>query len=157
MDFYLDTEFNGFGGELLSIGIAPADTSLPCFYAAIKRTEALAGWVAMHVIPFIEKLPEGVPILGSAELVDRERAARMLVTYLRTVSPGEKPVFVADWPEDFAQLMNLLVIGPGQIVNSPDFDCQYRALRGFNTAETSTIPHNALADAIALRDYCLTL
>lgn len=138
---FIDTEFNGFGGELISLGIVPQDRNLPEFYVVIDMPTQPVAWVAEHVMPF----------LGDSPPVPREDAARLLARYLRSLP--SRPVLVADWPEDFAQVMNLLILGPGQMANTVDFDCAYRSCVGFNTADHSATPHNALEDARALRDY----
>ena len=142
---FIDTEFNGFGGELISLGIVPQDRTLPEFYVVIEMATQPVEWVAEHVMPF----------LGDTLPVSREMAARELASYLRRVAAcnSSRPVLVADWPEDFAQVMNLLILGPGQMASTVDFDCAYRSCVGFNTADHSAIPHNALEDARALRDY----
>ena len=54
---YLDTEFNGFGGQLISLALAsPTGDN---FYEAVPlpRAEILHPWVAEHVVPFIHREP----------------------------------------------------------------------------------------------------
>lgn len=143
MKLYLDTEFNGFGGELMSLGLVPADPSLPEFYRVVKWTAPVDPWVQQHVVPFLGREQE-----------EREVVARDLAAFLGSVA---QPVVVADWPDDFSHLMGLLITGPGLMVAAPDFDMEFRRLPGFNTASTSRIPHNALEDARALRDHCVRL
>lgn len=140
MRLYLDTEFNGFGGELMSLAFVPADPALAPFYRVTHWNAPLDPWVRQHVVPFLDMPP-----------VSREAASADLAHYLRTFSD---PVVIADWPEDFTHLLGLLVTGPGTMRYVPDFDMMFKRLPGFNTATTSKRPHNALADAIALRDYC---
>lgn len=140
MRYYLDTEFNGFGGELMSLALAPADRSRPWFYCVVTPSAPIDAWVAQHVVPHLVLPP-----------VSRAEAGRMLANYL---GAADAPVIVADWPTDFEHLLALLITGPGQMEKVPDFGMEFRRLPGFNTASTSRIPHNALADAEALRDYC---
>jgi hypothetical protein len=146
---YLDTEFNSFQGELMSIALAPGDKSKAAFYRVVEGSwqhpRQMHEWVTRHVAPHLYTYG------GQTEPVSREQAARDLASYLRLSTPT--PVIVADWPTDFSQLLDLLILGPGQMVGAPDFDMAYRSLRGFNTADHSVVPHNALADAEALRDY----
>lgn len=145
MRFYLDCEFNGFGGELLSLALAPADKTIGTLYVILESTEPVQKWVKENVMP----------VMGEGTRYPRNMAAQLVATYLKEFPPYEygRPQIVADWPEDFSHFMNLLLTGPGTMVNVPDFDCEYRAMRGFNTADHSAIPHNAKADAEALRDY----
>lgn len=146
---YLDTEFNGFQGDLISIGLAPASQSLPTFYAVVEGSWQTTphAWVSEHVIPHLD----------GAVVMSREQAARQLAEYLRSFAANAPPVIVADWPTDFSQLLDLFIIGPGRMVGLVDFTMEYKALRGFATAEHSRIPHHALFDAIALRDHCVSI
>lgn len=142
MRYYLDTEFNGFGGELMSLALVPADQSLESFYAAVDWVEKTDPWVEKHVVPH----------LGCGPMT-RDEASVNLARFMVERAVG-KMVIVADWPTDFEHLLALLITGPGHMQSVPDFGMEFMRLPGFNTASTSRIPHNALADAEALRDYC---
>lgn len=143
MRYFLDTEFNGFGGELMSLAIAPEDHERSSFYVVVPWERPLDPWVLKHVVPFLDQPP-----------VPRAVAAARLAEYLRSDS---RAVIVADWPTDFEHLLALLITGPGLMADVPDFGMEFRRLPGFNTANTSRRPHNALSDAEALRDECLRL
>lgn len=127
MRLYLDTEFNGFGGELMSLALVPADPALPNFYEVVKWQAPLDPWVAKHVVPFLDMPP-----------VSREAAGFALARYMCEASA---PIVVADWPEDFTHLLGLLVTGPGTMRYVPDFDMVFKRLPGFNTATASKRPH----------------
>lgn len=139
--YYLDTEFNGFGGELMSLALVPADKSLPSFYAVVDWTAPTDAWVAQHVVPHL-----------GHEAKPRWFVAEALSGFLWTEA-ADPVVIVADWPTDFEHMLALFITGPGRMVSVPDFDMEYRSMAGFNTASASRVPHNALADAEALRDY----
>jgi hypothetical protein len=141
MRYFLDTEFNSFGGKLMSLALSPADPSIPPFYRVVEMTDPLDPWVAKHVSPHLNLQPE-----------PREVVAQALAEYL---SEHTKPIIVADWPSDFEHLMALLITGPGEMVGAPDFAMEFYRLHGFNTAGHSALPHNALADAEALRAHFL--
>jgi hypothetical protein len=47
--YFLDTEFNGFGGTLLSLALVPEDGEE--FYAIIASDDPLHPWVERNVIP----------------------------------------------------------------------------------------------------------
>ena len=91
-------------------------------------------------------VPEGLV----SPRVSRRDAAQMLAQWL---AHDEAPDIVADWPEDLAQLSMLLVTGPGMMVQVPPLSLHFVPLHGFSTAANSTVPHNALHDARALRDH----
>ena len=141
MRYYLDTEFNGFNGGLMALALVPADTSKALFYRVVECPGPVDPWVQRHVVPFLNGSP-----------ASREVAGAELAAFLRNA--GERPTIVADWPTDFEHLLALLINGPGMMHSAPDFDMEYRRLAGFNTAAHSRVPHNALEDAIALRDHC---
>jgi hypothetical protein len=63
----------------------------------------------------------------------------------------------ADWPEDIAQFCNLLVTGPGEMIDLRYLTFRVVPLSNFSTAENSKVPHNALHDARALRDHYRTM
>ena len=148
MRYYLDTEFNGFGGALLSLALVPEDGDE--FYLALACDEPIVPWVAEHVVPYTDHVPIG---LRSARL-DRTAAAAALAAYLAS---DPAPEIIADWPDDIAYLLQLLTIAPGQMVPVPQITFRLVPLPGFSTAENSAVPHNALHDARALREHLLAL
>ena len=147
MRYFLDTEYDGFGGKLLSIALVPEDGGEE-FYAVIEHDGVASEWVARHVVPFLDMVPE--PLKGPR--LAREDAADALARWLEH---DEAPDIVADWPEDLAQLSMLLVTGPGLMVAVPGLTLRFVPLHGFSTAANSAVPHNALHDARALRDHIM--
>ena len=148
MRYFLDTEFNGFGGALLSLALVPDDG--PEFYVTLGSSETMLPWVEQNVSPFLDKVPVG---LVSPRLPKHEAAAA-LSQYL-AIDP--QPEIVADWPEDIAQFCHLLMTGPGQMVPVPPLSFRLVPLQGFSTAGNSEVPHNALHDARALREHVMGL
>lgn len=144
MRYFLDTEFNGFGGELLSLALVPEDGDQE-FYASLPLPDKVHSWVEQKVIPYLRHVPEGVD-----HQLSREQAAHHIATYL---AGDPDPVIVADWPDDIAYFCALLVTGPGEI--APIGDLRFELLRtpGFSASATSRVPHNALHDARALRNF----
>ena len=148
MRYFLDTEFNGFGGALLSLALVPEDGEE--FYVTLAVNDPLVPWVERNVVPFLDHVPVG---LDSPRLA-RGDAALALSHYL-AIDPA--PEIVADWPEDIAQFSNLLMTGPGEMVAIPPITFRLVPLHGFSTASNSAVPHNALHDARALKDHMLGL
>ena len=148
MRYFLDTEFNGFGGALLSLALVPEDGEE--FYATLANRDPLLPWVERNVVPFLDHVPVG---LVSPRLSRRD-AAVALAHYF-AMDPA--PEIVADWPEDIAQFSSLLMTGPGEMVPVPPLTLQLVPLHGFSTAANSVVPHNALHDARALKEHILGL
>lgn len=140
MRYFLDAEYNGFGGELISLALVPEDDSLPAFYEAVECA-APTPWVAEHVLPVLQIQP--VPL---SDMADR---------YAEYLMDDEDPLLVADWPEDIAQAARLLVTGPGRMkpVRSIRFELVDPVIVG---PSTSAIPHNAQSDAAGLRAAVLS-
>ena len=145
MRYFLDTEYNGFGGALLSLALVPEDGSEE-FYVTIAQDGPLEPWVERHVVPFLDMVPDA---LRSPRL-PRRAAAEALAAWL---AHDSDPEIVADWPEDLAHFAMLLVTGPGQMLAVPAYSLRLEPLPNFSTAANSAVPHNALHDARALRDH----
>ena len=148
MRYFLDTEFNGFGGALLSLALVPEDGGE--FYVTLECSEPLLPWVEQNVAPFLDHVPVGLV----SERLSRREAAEALSSYL---AMDPRPELIADWPEDIAQFCALLLIGPGLMVPVPPLDFRLIPLQGFSTAANSAVPHNALHDARALREHVMGL
>ena len=148
MRYFLDTEYNGTGGALLSLALVPDDGE--DLYLTFKTDEPLVEWVERHVLPYLDTVPEQL----TCPRLPRGDAVHALWRYLR--GDGD-PLIVADWPEDIAQFCNLLVTGPGEIVDLRNLTFKVMSLPGFSTAGNSKVPQNALHDARSLRDHILSL
>jgi len=134
---WLDTEFNGFGGPLISLALCADDGRE--FYQVV-RCERPVPWVAENVIPVLRKssLPG-----GELELAEKLR---------EFLNQFDECRIVADWPDDVALFCRALIVGPGQRIQSPPlfFELAYDLP---STADISKVPHNALEDARALRKF----
>lgn len=148
MRYFLDTEYDGFGGRLISLALVPEDGGEELYL--VIEGEVRDPWVERHVMPFLNHVPDALrgPPLG------RRAAAHALSHWL---AGDEAPEIVADWPEDLAQLSMLLVTGPGEMMPVPPLTLRLQPLHGFSTAANSAVPHNALHDARALRDHVTKL
>jgi hypothetical protein len=148
MRYFLDTEYNGWGGALLSLALVP--DAAEELYLTLDWSGMLEPWVEKNVIPYLDTVADSLvsPRLSRAD------AARLLAHYL---AGDPEPLIVADWPEDIAQFNMLLLNGPGAMVEVPSLTFRFLPLSGFSTAANSKVPHNALHDARALRDHVLSL
>jgi hypothetical protein len=146
--YFLDTEYNGVGGALLSLALVPDNGD--DFYLTLRTDEAITSWVEQHVIPYMDMVPEPL----SCPRLSRDDAAQELERYLRN---DDSPLIVADWPEDVAQFCNLLITGPGDMVELRNLTFRLTPMSNFSTAANSKVPHNALHDARAFRDHVLAM
>lgn len=137
MRLYLDCEWNGYKGSLISVALSPEDPHLQDFYVEIELPvgEKLDPWVEQHVMPFLHGEP-----------VPYRIAQRSLQAYL---SRFGQVWIVADWPEDIERVCRLMILAPGERI-------AYTKPVMFSIEELpdarSRVPHNALEDARANRD-----
>ena len=148
MRYFLDTEFNGHRGALLSLALVPNDGEE--FYVTLQCADPPHAWVERHVIPFLDMVPPGM----QAPRLSHVDAAQSLSAYL---IGDPAPEIVADWPEDILLFCQLLMLGPALMVPIPALTFRLVPLPGFSTAANSAVPHNALHDARALRDHLVGL
>ncbi|MFL6737372.1 MAG: hypothetical protein ACJ8F4_09990 [Sphingomonas sp.] len=148
MRYFLDTEYNGVGGELISLALVPDDGDE--LYLTLKTSAPLVEWVERHVVPYLDSVSEQL----SCPRLTRGDAAHALERYLRH---DEDPLIVADWPEDIAHLCNLMITGPGDMIDTRQVTFRLAPMSNFSTAANSKVPHNALHDARALRDHIVGL
>lgn len=136
MKLFLDTEFNGFGGKLISMALVPEDKTLLEFYKELEMIDQLDPWVRVNVVPHLILPP-----------CSRHEFQQSLANYLWDVKAD---VIVADWPDDIRYFCESIITGPGmmiQIVDNIKFELD------FNIQYESLVPHNALHDARAIRDF----
>lgn len=140
MHFFLDTEFNGFGGELISLALVPADDSTSPWYE-VKEHEmgngAIIPWVKLNVIPVLNKTPLR-PLLFKQ-------------SFQRYLTQFDKPTIICDWYSDAVHFCNMMN-GPTH-ASSLSIEFTIKVIHHLGEDLQSDIPHNALADAIALKKW----
>jgi hypothetical protein len=137
-NIFLDTEFNGFGGKLISMALVPEDNNKPEFYREISINEQLDPWVKDNVVPHLF-----MPAISNRQFQND------LSKYLYDIGPCN---IIVDWPDDIRYFCESLITGPGEriillhkIKFELDLSIQYQSL----------VPHNALHDARGIRDAYL--
>jgi hypothetical protein len=138
--YFLDTEFNGFCGPLISLALVPEEPGAAPFYQSVPCAHPTA-WIAEHVLP----------VLGT-DPVPRAELGALLAEYL---ADDPDPLLVADWPEDIAHAAMALIASPGHRHPIDRIRFELCDALGFDAAALSAVPHNAYHDAVALRDYLL--
>ena len=145
MKLFLDVEFNGERGELISLALVPEDGE-HTFYEVLRIDEPF--WLATTATPFVKE--HVLPVLGQLPIPWNLYLTRLdnYLAYFRDVH------VIADWPADFEHLCAALsAIGAAGGYTS----CVELTMQLVNTPKlNSAIPHNALEDAKALRDWWVT-
>ena len=136
MRLFLDTEFNGFNGKLISMALVPEKQTDFEFYKELHITDQLHPWVRDNVVPHLI-----LPPIGYGEFQNA------LANYLWEI--GDCTI-IADWPDDIRYFCEALITGPGMMINlmhnikfELDLGIEYESL----------VPHNALHDARAIRNF----
>lgn len=144
MHYFLDTEFNEFGGDLISLALVSEDGERELYVAT--ACDAPGAWVAENVIPIIDA-PGAKPTMIAANFF-----GYMIRNFL--ADERAMPQIVADWPDDIRYFCQALITGPGEMVNIPALSFHLRRVDAYPTALEGAVQHNALWDARALRQ-CL--
>lgn len=93
MRLWLDTEFNGYQGELISIALV--DEPGNAWYAVLPFSrETIVPWVAEHVVPALLELPK----------FSRWQAQHDMAAFL---AGYDHIHIIADWPEDIQYFWEL--------------------------------------------------
>ena len=129
---FIDTEFNEFQGELISLALV-AETGEE-FYEVLP-CEKPGVWVSQHVMPFLEKEP-----------IDKGMFAYKLQNFLNLFGGV---TLIADWPDDIKYFCESLIVGPGMAISHPPIT--FILDRNLSSGH-SKVPHNALYDARAIAD-----
>lgn len=135
---YIDSEFNGFRGELISF--AAASDSGKDFYSVIGLPKKIHPWVKENIIPKLNANSVGFE-------TTRADFTNFVLRDLGLKTGDELQVF-ADWPEDLVHMFSLLSDEQGMT----RFNFTVAGI--FITPPRPVISdnaHNALADAQALR------
>lgn len=143
MYYYADTEFNGFGGELISLGLVRQDGL--ALYLVFSIKEDFVPWVKANVVPLIHKSPI------AHRHVRKEEVGGILERYF---AGDEDPTIVVDWPDDVKYISELLITGPGKMIDIPAIGFEVKRVDAWPNDIEGAKQHHALWDAIALRD-CL--
>lgn len=138
MRVWIDTEFNGYQGALISIGLV--DEEGRTFYEAVYCKQPIIEWVDLNVLTVLNKTPTSLALLKAK-----------LEVWLE---PYTNVHLIADWPDDIRHFCDLLITGPGTRINTPRLTMEVR--RDLDGAQ-SAVPHNALEDAIAIKREYLRL
>lgn len=135
---YLDTEVDGHGGPLISLALVGDDGAQ---WYGIFDAHCATEWVAENVAPQLYALPP-------TAVGDTTALLNSLCNFLST---REGCTIWADWPADFEHLMRLMC--GRTYADSFMIRCTMRLIETPRGEPKPKYPHNALSDAIALRDW----
>lgn len=129
---FIDCEFNGFGGELISMALVSDDGGE--FYGVIRHPKYWDKWVYENVYPHLQSQPIGLEKFRSG--------------FIDFLSQYENPIICADWYTDIVHFFSMMA-GEDH-TQSFAYPCKAELVLIDNYK--SEVPHNALSDARAIRD-----
>ena len=150
MKYFLDTEFNEFGGELISLALVREDgKSIYLVYP--EPTAGYGIWVKEHVVPILWSVPSST-LNHSFAAPSLKDGAGVIANFLR----GDRnPVIVTDWPDDIRYFCQAVITGPGEMVALDNLVFHMLRVNAYPTTIEGAIQHNAWWDAMALRElFC---
>jgi hypothetical protein len=141
--YYIDTEFNGLGGELLSMAIIGPTQNL---YLVVPRpTEVLEQFVSEKVWPlrfYCPLNPIETPVSEWAQFIE---------AYLKQTARNGQVNIVADWPDDIRYFCETIITGPGTMIDSLDLNFTVARVDAYPNDIKDAVQHNAYWDAVALK------
>lgn len=156
--YYLDCEFNGRNGGLLSLALIRGDgASIHMLLRSpllvfdgdtlVKPGPDMDTWVLDNVWKHLLNAPVKPAVVTELE------AAVMIEAFF---AYDNSPHIVADWPDDIKYLCDLLITGPGTAINSPHMTFEWIRVDSYPTRLEGAVQHNAWWDAMALRHLLTT-
>lgn len=143
MRYFLDTEFNGFGGALISLALVREDGE--SLYLIYGLPDAPTAFVRDQVAPKLNSVPPEIAI----RRVDQMQGAAAIEAFLH---PDSAPEVIADWPDDIRLFCQALMIRPGLTVGIDRLRLEIHRVVPYPTALQDAVEHNAWWDAMALRE-----
>lgn len=144
----MDSEFNGHGGELISLALVRESQDLKSLYMIMPPSSASPEWlpwVKVNVIRHLDAVPMGI-VTSLPNSIPQAQA--MLERYFQG---DTDPVVITDWPEDIIYFCNLLLTKPGEMISLPSLKFEMRRVNAYPTRVVGAVQHNAWWDAVALR------
>jgi hypothetical protein len=142
MRYFLDTEFNGFGGPLISLALVREDG--PSLYLLYGLPEEPTVFVKEQVAPKLRAVPADIVIRE----VDQAEGAAAIEAFL---DGDASPEVIADWPDDIRLFCQALMLRPGLTVGIDRLGLEIHRVVPYPTELEDAVEHNAWWDAMALK------
>lgn len=144
MDYYVDCEFDGHQGPLLSIAVVPS--SGMAFYG-VTYEKAKDKWVVDNVVPYLHDTPRSALRVQAST----NELGPLLKEYFGKV---DTPTFHSDSPVDIVRLLGLLSTDEEGNWSSSGFskiNCHVHNVDCWPNSLVGAIQHNSFWDAVALK------
>ena len=120
----------------MSMALVPEDDRIGSWYCELEMKDQLHPWVKENVVPHMILVP-------STRLQFQSSLSAYLLKF-------QEITIVADWPDDIRYFCESLITGPGERISIPS---RIKFELDLSIEYESKVPHNALHDAIGIREY----
>lgn len=154
--YFLDTEFNSFGGSLISLGICREESDDNLYVRVpdedierMRFEEGMDPWIEKNILPILDDTPDDANFF----VLPVHQWGDLLSQFI--YRDGEVPHVFVDWPSDAMDFARLLMTGPGQAVDmgNQTIITILRHVDIYPTTVPGAVQHNALWDAMAIRQF----
>ena len=149
MNFYLDCEFDGWMGPLISLALVSEDGDE--FYWAVGDNEGWVkdAWVKENVLPVLR--------CPGAKVTQHHNLPGGIERFLAHAAKQTNAHIIVDWPDDVAYFCRAMIVGHGARINTPPLTFEVTRYDAYPTTLEGAVQHNALWDARALKHYVTRL
>lgn len=145
--YYLDCEFNGAGGELLSMALR-REGGGGLYWINGWTRQVHDPWVAENVIPILRDCPAEAIIGDLSELPGA-------IEHCFLAWGDLDPIIVTDWPDDIKYFAESVLTGPGTMIRLRSLRIEMHRVDAYPTTLMGAVQHNAWWDALALEHRLL--
>ena len=148
MNFYLDCEFDGWMGSLISLALVSEDGDEFYWRAHGDLAWVKDRWVIDNVVPVLS-----CPGASATHL----NLSKGIAEYLDRTAQKTNAHIIVDWPDDVAYFCRAMIVGPGARIDTPPLTFEVTRYDAYPTDLEGAVQHNALWDARALKHYVTRL
>ena len=142
--YYLDTEFNGYGGELISIALVH-ESGRSIYLIDPSLENPIDPWVAENVYPKLLLYPTDNERI--IKLMSRSEMGKELATFIN--SYDNPPLIISDYPSAIKYFCDIISTGPSTVSALNGIQFEIKRVDSYPTLLEGAIQHNALWDARA--------
>ena len=147
MKYFLDTEFDGFMGPIISLAIVSQDGEEFYWHVGANEGWVKDQWVKENVLPILE--------CAGAKATQANDLSGGLERFLARSAQHTNAHIITDWPDDVAYFCRAMIVGQGLRIDTPPLTFEVLRVDAYPTTLPGAIQHNALWDARALRHLTL--
>lgn len=147
MKFFIDCEFDGFKGELISLAVVCENGS--SIYLVNKDIFETSLWVSENVMPILYKCPVFAWKVGLDEF------GMLIYTFIEEQLEAEEyshPVIISDWPADIRYFCEVIEYEGGRMIPLQTATFAFARINSYPNNIKGAIQHNAWWDAYCLKE-----